>query len=222
MIQFNLLPDVKQEFIKARRLRRTVTLVAAGSASVSVTVLLILFGIVNGAQKKYIGDLNRDIAKYSDQLNQVQDLDKILTIQNQLNSLTGLHDQKPQATRLFGYISSLTPANAGIDKLVVDFANNTISVEGSANSLSTVNQFADSLKFTDYKLTDESKTAKAFSGVVLQSFTRDATTTQYQLDASFDPAIFDSLQDLALSVPNIISTRSETEKPAALFQGGTE
>ncbi len=222
MIQFNLLPDVKQEFIKARRLRRTVSLATAVSASVAIVILLILFGIVNGAQKKYISDLNKDIAKYSDQLKTVQDLDKILTIQNQLNSLTGLHDKKPVATRLFGYMSSLTPARAGIDVLTVDFATNTISIEGTADSLNTVNQFADSLKFTDYKMIDGSNSARAFSGVVLQSFTRDATTTQYQLDATFDPAIFDSLQDLTLVVPNIISTRSETEKPEALFQGGQE
>lgn len=217
MIQFNLLPDVKQEFIKARRTKRAVSLISTTSASVALAILIILFGIVNGAQKKYINDLNKDIKKYDSQLQGTQDLEKILTIQNQLGSLTSLHDQKPAATRLFGYIASLTPAQASIDKLNFDFANSIMSISGKADALSTVNKFADTIKFTDYKITDSQESTKAFSGVVLNSFTRDAASTQYQIDAIFDPVIFDSTKNVTLSVPSIISTRSETEKPTALF-----
>lgn len=217
MIQFNLLPDVKQEFIKARRMRRSVSLISITSAGAAVVILVILLGIVNGAQKKYINDLNKDITKYTNQIKEINDLDKILTIQNQLNSLTSLHDQKPVASRLFSYMSSLTPAQASIDKLSIDFAAYVISIEGRADSLGVVNKFADTLKFTDYKLKEDSPVARAFSGVVLQSFTRDATTTEFTLNASFDPVIFDSSQDIVLNVPDIISTRSETEKPEAVF-----
>jgi Tfp pilus assembly protein PilN len=219
MIQFNLLPDIKREFIKARRLRRSVTLVSMVSAGSAVAVLLILFGVVNGAQKKRINDLNNDVKKYSTQLKEIPDLDKILTIQNQLAGLTVLHDKKPASTRLFGYVSSLTPALANIKKLTVDFAGNVVSIEGTADTLNTVNKFADTLKFTDFKSPDGSVGGRAFSGVVLQSFTRDSATTTYQIDASFNPTIFDRLQQLSLIVPDIISTRSETEKPTALFGG---
>lgn len=217
MIQFNLLPDVKIEFIKARRAKRAIMLISAVSAGAALTVLIVLFAFVSGAQKKHITDLTKDIKKYNAQLQGTTDLNKILTIQNQLSSLTGLHDKKPVTTRVFGYIASLTPNAASITKFNIDFAGGTISIVGNADTLSTVNKFADTLKFTTYTTVEPKTPTKAFSNVVLSNFTRDDKSTTYKLEMAFDPVIFDSKTNVFLSVPNIISTRSETEKPSALF-----
>ncbi len=218
MIQFNLLPDVKLEYLKARKSKRLIMLTAAGVSAVAVTILLLLTLYVNVAQKKHLRDLNTDVKKYQGQLNTTADLNKILTIQNQLSSLPKLHGAKPVTSRLFGYIAALTPAQANISKLSVDFEAHTISITGTADSLSTVNKFTDTLKFTTYASSDQTTTGPAFSSIVLSSFSRDEKTASYSIDAAFDPIIFDNASDIALSVPKIISTRSETEKPAALFQ----
>lgn len=221
MIQFNLLPDVKLEYIKARRTKRAVILIAGGTAALSLTILIILFVVVNIAQKQHLKNLTNDIKKHSEELRDTPDLNKILTIQNQLNSLPQLHNNKPVVSRLFGYITQLTPNQVSIDKFIIDYSANTISITGDADSLSTVNQYADTLKFTTYENADKTKNGKAFSDVVLKSFDRDVSAASYQIDLKFDLAIFDSASKVTLTVPSIISTRSATEKPASLFQGST-
>ena len=95
MIQFNLLPDVKLEFIKTRKAKRIVTSISTIAAAAAVFILLIAVFFVYGVQKKSIRDLNSDITKYTAQINQTPNLNKVLTIQNQLNSLPPLKAKNP-------------------------------------------------------------------------------------------------------------------------------
>lgn len=223
MIQFNLLPDVKLEYIKARRSKRMVLLISTGLAAFALTVFVLLFLVVNVFQTKRISDLNKDIKKYTAQLESTKDLDKILTVQNQLNSLTGLHDQKVVASRLLDYLTQLTPAQATISDVSIDYSTNTISISGNADALSTVNKFTDTLKFTTFTTESSTEPQKAFSKVVLAGFAAsDKGGVTYQLTFEFNPVIFDGTQKVTLSVPKIISTRSETEKPGDLFKQGTQ
>lgn len=217
MIQFNLLPDVKLEYIKTRRTKRTVLFVAGLTAASALTLFVLLFLVVGVIQKKYMNDLTKDIKTSSAKLQSIPDLDKILTIQNQLNSLPGLHEKKEISSRVFKYLQQVTPAQATIADFKIDLEAETISITGNADTINTINKFADTLKFTDYKSTDKDP-ARAFSGVVLTSFGRDDKSASYQIDMKYSPDIFDGLQDVSLIVPSIITTRSETEKPSALFQ----
>ncbi len=218
MIQFNLLPDVKLSYIKTRQTRRLVAIISASAAGLMLLITIFLLIIVYGLQKRHINNLNGDISKHSQELQDIPDLNKILTIQNQLKSLPDLHNKKAVASRLFGYIAQLTPAQANIAKLNIDFTTNTISIVGLADNLSVVNKFADTLKFTKYKTEQIDQNNNAFSEVVLTNFSRSNQESQYQLNAKFDPLIFDSVNTVKLTVPKIISTRSETEKPGALFR----
>lgn len=218
MIQFNLLPDVKLEYLKTRRTQHSVITTAIAVAGALLFILILLMMVVNVFQKKHLRDLNGDIKSYSNKLSEVKGLDKILTVQNQLGSLPALHDQKPVASRLFNFISQLTPAQASIANLGVDFDAHTVNLSGAANSLVTINKFTDTLKFTSFKTGSQSAENKAFSDVVLTSFNPIENGFSYQLNFNFDPTIFDSKDDVTLSVPNIITTRSSTEKPDALFQ----
>ena len=92
MIQFNLLPDVKLEFIKARRLKRLVVMGSVGFSALALFILILVLVSVDVVQKKSLHDLNKDIQSNSTQLKSIPDLDKILTVQNQLGTLTSLHD----------------------------------------------------------------------------------------------------------------------------------
>lgn len=225
MIQFNLLPDIKQQYLKAQRQKHLVVFISTIATVTAVGLLVILLLVVQVWQKKTINDLTSDVKKYSNQLSGTEDLNKILTVQNQLNSLTGLHDKKAVATRLFDYITKLTPANANIAKLGIDYAKNTITISGTADSLSTVNTYVDTLKFTEYKVTsgqNKSNTEKqAFTGVVLTAFGKTSKDTTYTVDAKFDPVIFSELSTVDLVVPQITTTRSATEQPTDLFKQTT-
>lgn len=218
MIQFNLLPAVKLEYVKARRNRR-LTIIGAGLVGASaLAILIILFVSVQIIQKKYSQDLAKDIKTQSQTLNTIKDFNKILTIQNQLNSLPALHDKKPVTTQLFEYIKQFTPAKASIASVIVDFDAQTMEITGAADSISTVNTFVDTLKFTDFK-TDEPKQERAFTSVVMSDFGRDEKGASYKLAIVYKPAIFSSQFKPTLIIPaNKITTRSETEKPEKLFQ----
>ncbi|HYF96910.1 MAG TPA: hypothetical protein VD947_02615 [Patescibacteria group bacterium] len=230
MIQLNLLPDVKMQYIRARQRKRMVMGLSIITSSVFLVLFIFLLLFVRVIQKQHLSALDKDISQVSSELKSKQDLDKILTIQNQLNSLPGLHDQKIIGSRLVDYLTQVTPVQATISDVTSDFEANTLSVKGNADALSTVNKFADTLKFTDFKTGEkEPRQGKAFSNVVLKSFAVGGANSQgqegitYELEFSFDPIIFANIKDaeasseVSLIIPKIISTRSETEKPDDLF-----
>lgn len=101
MIQLNLLPDVKLELVKAQRLQRLLTVISLIASLAAIVVVVVLFS-ASQYQKKHITDLNNSIAKKTNQLNSDKQINKILTVQNQLKSLDQLHASKPAASRLFG------------------------------------------------------------------------------------------------------------------------
>lgn len=222
MTQLNLLPDVKLQYLRATRNKRLVMGISALVIVASVGILLLLVTIVYGFQKTNLSHLNNDISIYNNQLKQTADLDKILTIQNQLTALTNLHESKPAVTRLYDYLKQVTPSAASITQLDVDFSAFTMTITGTAPSLDMANTYIDTLKFTTYQKMVDSKpdgnSAKAFSQVVLSSFSRSNNGAAYTITLSYDKAIFDGSNAIQLTVPHIISTRSLTEQPTDLFK----
>ncbi len=220
MIQFNLLPDVKQQYIRAARMKRTAIVVSFLIASTSLFIFIMLFLSVYVFQRTHMKNLTNDIQSKTQELKSVPDLDKVLTIQNQLKELPDLHAKKPVTSRLFGYLNKLTPAQVTIGNVTLDFVDSTMSIAGTADSLSTINKFVDTLKFSTYtdKNDSNSENTKIFSDVVLSSFSRSDKEATYTITMKFDPAIFDSSKNIEVKVPSITSSRSETEKPGELFK----
>lgn len=222
MIQFNLLPDVKLEYIRANRLKRLMISISILVAAACFAVAVLLFLAVNIVQKGHMGDLNTNIKTAAAKVKQTPDIDKIITVQNQLQSLSGLHSSKPAATRLFGYLSQVTPTNVTISNVSVDFNLNTFTLTGQATDLFAVNTFVDTLKFTAYTLkSDPANPKNAFSQVVLGGFAKSDKDASYQVTFNYDPAIFDNQNDVILTVPKTITTRVGSDKPIALFQQST-
>jgi Tfp pilus assembly protein PilN len=224
MIQFNLLPDIKLEYIKSQKTKRSVLLASTITAGSALGVTVMLFIAVQVAQKGHITNLSNDIKSAEQQLRSVPDLDKVLTVQNQLKSLDALHKQKPEVSRIFEYLPKLTPNNLTISKFDIDYEKNTIEITGNADAISTVNKFADTLKFTKYTEDGNSLETEAFTNVVLDSFGLNAEEKDkkkkatFQLNMTFNEAIFNTEKKINMTVPKITSTRSDTEKPRALFE----
>lgn len=216
MIQVNLLPDVKLQYLKARRLQRTVILISVIVVAVSLVLFTILFLTVNVWQKSRINSISDDINTVSAEIQNTPELNRILTVQNQLVSLSGLHDEKPATKRLFGYLARVTPQSVRISKVNIDHETNAIIINGSTDNLQSVNKFVDTLKFTKYRLNpdEEAELSNAFSNVVMKNFGRDKKGANYTLELEYDPAIFVNTESkLALVVPKITTTRSVTELP---------
>ncbi len=218
MIQFNLLPDVKLEYVRAQRTKHTVISAALIVTASTFLIFLMLFLTVNVIQKKTMRDMTRDVAKYSAQLKNTPDLNKILTIQNQLRALPDLHAKKPAASRTFKFIEQITPAEVALTNFVDDYAANTMTITGQAAGLDKVNTFVDTLKYTKFNA-QNADTAKAFSGVVLTQFTRSSTGTTFVITTSYNPALFDNAStSVSLTVPNQVSTPSVVDQPTTLFK----
>lgn len=216
MIQFNLLPNVKLEYVKTQRTKRMLTMVSVIVSIASIGVLLLSIVAVDVVQKKSLNDLNGDINRYSTQLKSVKDLDKILTVQNQLSTLTSLHSKKPVASRLFTYISQVTPSQIKeLNQLSVDFTTNALTIGGSAPSLDVVSTYTDTLKAAMYKTDAGNASTHAFSNVVLSSFGRSDSDATFTITCSFDPIIFNSADNVTLKVP---TTANANE--SSIFEGG--
>jgi hypothetical protein len=222
MIQLNLLPDVKLEYIKAQRTRSVAITIAVLFAIAAVGLLILLLS-VSGLQKKHLDDLSNDIKSQSKKLQTEPDISKILTVQNQLQSLTGLHAAKPAASRLSDYLNQVTPAQVNISDFTADLAQQTATITGSADSLSNVNKYVDTLKFTKFSDGAEAS-SRAFSNVVLNTFGVTAggkdpsQAVTYTITLSYDRSIFDITKDIQLSVPNQTTTRASVDQPPDLFQ----
>lgn len=223
MIQLNLLPDVKMQYVKAQRTRGLVLSSAFLIAAASVALLVILL-IVGGLQKKHINDLSKDIKSESSELQKKPDIEKTLTVQNQLLSLSDLHAQKPAVSRLFGYLNQVTPTKVGITSFTIDFTQQTITITGTADSLGNINKYVDTLKYTKFTSDDSGDSTAAFKDVVLSSFALSTTggassqAATYTVTMAYDQKLFDVTNDTKLTVPSTVTTRSQPDQANDLFQ----
>lgn len=228
MIQFNLLPDVKSEYLKISRQKRVIILISIVITVVSLLIVGILFSVVTIVQRNTMDTLDASIKEKTSKLTSNPDINKILTVQNQLNTIQSIHDKKPSADRLFQYVVKITPENVSHEKFSVDFNAQTMTFSGTSKKLEIVNKFVDTLKFTKVKgekiIGDKIEIVEernAFSSVVLDSYTvtdSDAAKSSYSISLKYDPIMFDgSISNIQLVVPNITTTRSVTERPEGLF-----
>ncbi len=202
-VQINLLPEAKADFVKgqanqARWLKLTVLV-----AGVLAALFIIVAGLVYGLQRHQLSSAAKNLASAQAQLQQVPDLNKMLTVKNQLNTLIGLHDQKHAAGRLFGFLSKVTPAKATISSLAIDFKTSAMTLSGNADSLSTVNALIDTLKLAQMKSDNNPTPQAAFPSVVESSFGSSGGNTNYSLNIKFAPSLFDNrLSGVSLVFPS--------------------
>ena len=220
MIEFNLLPDIKVEYLKTEHTKRRVFAISVIVAGIATAIILIMFAALE-LQSHQISSNKKQIAQLSGTLTNTTDINKILTIQNQLKTVVGLYNKAPQSTRLYDYLTQVVPKDATISHLILDFSTDTLRISGDAPNLETINTFADTLKFAEYSVDGASQTQKAFPAVVLQSFARGASSASYSFSITFDPLLFDRSHNVKMVVPqDYVSTRSFTELPSNnLFNG---
>lgn len=135
MIQINLVPDVKQELLKAQRVRAMVisSAVAIGLIAVGIVVVLALY--VFGAQTARSLISDNSIKSENSKLSKVADLTNTLTIQNQLTKISALHDETHMNSRLFSILTAINPPapdNVTISMVKLDSATSTLAIEGQA------------------------------------------------------------------------------------------
>lgn len=135
MIEINLVPDVKQELIKAKRIQALVIsgAVLVGIVAIAIVVLLALY--LFGVQTVRSNLADSAINDKSKQLSGVSDLANTLTIQKQLTELTQLHNEKNIDSRFFDLLAAINPDapnNVTFSNARIDAEAKTIRLEGQA------------------------------------------------------------------------------------------
>lgn len=134
MIQINLIPDVKREYLRTRSQRNFVVFVSM-VVSAGAIGLAVVLGVFFGGQLIAENILNGNIKDEGVKLTSVKDLNKIVTIQQQLIEINKQHDQKSTDSRLFDVMSTITPPapnDIKISVLKLDPAEKRITIEGVA------------------------------------------------------------------------------------------
>lgn len=136
MFEVNLVPDVKAEMVKAQRIRNIVLFFCLILVGACVTVVMVLGGIKAGQD---ITMSNQDglIDSMSKKIHSFSDLDELLTMQTQLNSLGELSQEKKLLSRIFSIIGVFLPTNGDeitLSELNVNLEENTISFDAQADS----------------------------------------------------------------------------------------
>lgn len=231
MIELNLLPDVKKDFIKAQRSRN---MLITGSIltvmiALGATILFALF--VYGGQSFRISQLTSDIKTKEKALKEVKDIDKYLTIQNQLSKIDGLHQDKLIYSRLVDFLGMLNPSapnNIQLNNLKVDGEAGTIVFEGSAPSYEAFNVFKDTLQNADVNFTtgDEDKPTvskeKLFDPVVVNASALSSQggkpSVSFTVTTTYSKNVFSAqARQVSVSVPNMETTNSVRQSPQPLF-----
>lgn len=134
MIQVNLVPDIKQEMLRAQRMRNVtismsvvVGIVAAGAVGVLALIL--------GAQAVTEAYTVSQIEKEYKTLASTKDINSALTIQHQLSTISGLNDKRTIDSRLLDVLAAINPAapnDVKLSKVTLDPTQSTLTLEGSA------------------------------------------------------------------------------------------
>jgi len=235
-IQLNLLPDVKKEYLKSQKTKALVisTCILVTLGAVAVSALLFLY--VTFGQELQMGLIGNDIKSKTSDLNNVKDLNKYLTIQNQLAALPDLHDQKGIYSRLFGFLPILNPSAPNNLKLstlqlAATETDQSIVFTGTTATFESLNIFVDTLNnalvtYQQPNATGKTST-KIFTAVIVQSSSlseaNNVKSVAFTIRTNYNPAVFDARNTgMTASVPNIVTTPSVTgsTQPQLFDQSG--
>ncbi len=201
MIEINLVPDVKLELIKARRMR---SMVVSGAILVS----LVAGGIVAAlGMYTFVGQsianwsLDREIEDGGKKLKSVKGLSEMLTIQSQLDQLKTTHNNKVLSSKLLTILSKIAPNGTNsvqFSKTTLDVDNDTVTLEASAkNDFEALEVFKKTLAATKFVYTEEGekKTVNLASDIKDsdRSFGENSegqTVLRFTLSFTYAPEIF--------------------------------
>ena len=150
MISLNLLPDVKKDLLRVRRERNLVVSISVVVVGASIGVLLLLSGTLGVlvATKALMENGIKNDEQAIKQAQKKKQLDKYITIQNQLKQIGKLKSDQQVYSRLMDYLTQLNPAapnNVQISSATIEAPAGS---SGSTSSSSSSSASADGITMT--------------------------------------------------------------------------
>lgn len=201
MIEVNLVPDVKQELIKAKQTRNLVISIAiiVGAVTVGIVALLGVYAYV--VQPVRSSTVDNDIKSKSKELTDKPNINNMLTIQNQLTTINKLHDNKNITSRLFEILVAINPAQpnqASFSTVKLATDTKTIKLEGQTSGYDALEVLKKTITGTTFSYSDSSgkSSTDQLSETVTSSdtsFGEDATgkrVLRFTLSFEYNDALF--------------------------------
>ena len=146
MIEVNLIPDVKREYLHAQRVRNTVISVSMLVAAAAAGTVIVL-GLALGSLQFASGQADNAIKSKYKELSDKPDINDLLTIQNQLTQIDMVNPQAPN--------------NVTMSTVRYNASEKTITIEGStAGGFNAVDALKKTILNTKLKYTKDSESAE--------------------------------------------------------------
>jgi hypothetical protein len=235
MIQLNLLPDIKLQYQKARRTQAKVIGVAVLASIISVGAVVLVALWVYGVQGIQRAHYAGSIKKNYQELSNIKDINKYVTVQNQLTTISGLHANKVILSRVFdvmGRLNPNAPNNVRISTLNVDVAATTFIMEGETASYTGLETFRDTLKNATVQYSALGSDGKTVTGAPVQEplftpgsvliltegqgkATDGSPLVAFKIQVQYNPKIFArDTTNMLISVPTKDTTASKEDTPS--------
>lgn len=157
MFEINLVPDVKAQLLKKLRMRNLVIFISIVVAVGAAGVVALLGSVVTGQniamsnqdeeiRCRSVGPQKADGSdkcdnKYGTAVLQIANINEFLTIQDQMNKLATINEQKMLLSRVFGILDVILPTGddvVEVSELTVDMANASLNFDAQGNSVSQI------------------------------------------------------------------------------------
>lgn len=229
MIQVNLLPDIKKQYLRSLRIKSMVVFGSFLAIAIAAGAIVALSMTVYIGQVQYMGFVDGQIEKSAEELRKKPTLNRDLTIQNQLSALPELHASKSKYSRIMDMLPTLNPASPNsvtLTTMQLQDETSTVSFNGRTGSFEALTSFRDSLRYADVTYVagdaDGTTTEKLFSSVVIE--TSALTQEQgnqfvaFSIRTVYNPGVFaESSRNVALSIPSI-QTSSQADLSRKIFE----
>jgi len=230
MIQVNLIPDIKRELLRAQQMRRTAISISIFAGLVAGGVVVAL-AVVLGIQVVHENLARTSIDSKHDKLVAIDNIDNVLTIQNQLMAIQSYQDNRSMDSRLFDVVGAINPAapnNVQFSSIKLDPINHIITIEGSAqNGYAATETFrktilnikVESGSGSDVKTTPLTKEVTIGETSYGQG-ANGSSVLRFSLSFTYPEGLFDnSLKNIKIVTPTakIDVTDSKTRVPESLF-----
>lgn len=233
MIQINLIPDVKREYLHARRMRDVaislsifISIVAASAVG-----LMLLFLSIQ-VTRDLLAD--RTIESEYKKLSSVDNLTDMVTIQNQLSLISVQHADKSINSRLFNVLQAINPPapnDARFTSISLNPEDSTLFLEGQADGgYLAVETLKKTIQNTSISFTDGSEGAATETGDFASDVTVGETSygitdnnrrvLRFTIEITYIDGLFNNTkQDVKIVAPDrkIDVTDSKLRVPDSLF-----
>lgn len=182
MSKINLIPEIKQEQIKIRKLNILSTSIAVVAGSIVFVVIIILLSFI-AVQKAQINGVEKETNKVNDQLKAYKNLEEtVITLERGLNEAKSVLNGGPRWTIFFAELEKATPGDIQINNFSIQ--DNAISLSLTGKNVESIDRFIKS--FSNYKLEEKN----LFSNIVVNGFTKpDANKVNFQATLNLEKGI---------------------------------